>query len=487
MSKTPRPGRGVWRLLMLSYLAFRTRHQPYMVRLSYRYELRSALTFPLAAAMAEGTFTGIVASKYFHASPVLIAVITAAPMFGNILALVWAELGKTRRKVPFINWLQLGVITCIAGVALTCWLPLGVGGWVFAALIILARVLASGIITLRSAIWRHNYPRHLRGQIVARITVVATAVLATTTLAGSIVLDRRADAFVWFYPSAALLGAVGIWQFSNIRVRGETSQLRRVNGRRRMSTISTPRPESLALTDETNVINYEPRPQRGLPSLVSDAMSVLRTDRRFREYQWWQSISGSSFMMMQPPLVFMVSQQMTDARTQYALATVVLQIIPLITSLVFTQAWAPVFDRLHILRFRAVQSFVSLGTMSLIFVGAYFDSLLLIAVAQFCLGVANAAGNLAWNLGQNDFAPPEKIATYMGVHVMLTGVRGCFAPFLGVLLYQQLIGRWVFAVAAGLSLLSLVGFQKMARGVPTKHPARTLQRAGTVEPATSRH
>ena len=46
---------------------FRTRHQPLMVRLSYRYELRSALTFPLAASLAEGSFTGVVAAKYFQA------------------------------------------------------------------------------------------------------------------------------------------------------------------------------------------------------------------------------------------------------------------------------------------------------------------------------------------------------------------------------------------------------------------------------------
>src|ERR687894_1009001 len=88
--------------------SFRTSRQPYMVRASYRQEMRSALTYPLAAALAEGSFTGIVATKYFHASPVLLAVITAAPMFGNIMALVWAELARTRRKVPFVNALQAG-------------------------------------------------------------------------------------------------------------------------------------------------------------------------------------------------------------------------------------------------------------------------------------------------------------------------------------------------------------------------------------------
>lgn len=469
---------------MLRYLAFRTCHQPYMVRLSYRYELRSALTFPLAAALAEGSFTGIVASKYFHAGPLLIAVITAAPMFGNILALAWSELAKTRRKVPFINWLQLGVVTCIAAVALTRWMPLEIGAWTFAGLIITSRVLASGITTLRATIWRQNYPRHIRGQINARITVVATAVLASTTMIGALWLDRRADAFTWLYPSAALLGAIGIWQFSHIRVRGEQALLRRAGRRRRMATIGTPRPENLAQTDETNVLNYEPRGHRGLAGLLADAVSVMRHDHRFREYQWWQSLSGSAFMMMQPPLVFMVSQQMTDARTQYALATVVLQIVPLVTSLVFTQLWAPVFDRLHILRFRAIQSFISVGTILVIMLGARLDSLPIVALGTFCLGVANAAGNLAWNLGQNDFAPPDRIATYMGVHVMLTGVRGCIAPFIGVALFQQLIGRWVFAVSAGVSLISLLGFQKMARQAPPKHPARLLRPAGVRQPVT---
>src|SRR5690242_18485164 len=116
--------------------SFRTRHQPYMVRASYRAEMRSALTYPLAAALAEGSFTGVVATKFFGASPVLLAVITAAPMFGNVMALVWAELARTRPKVRFVNWLQFGVITSIAAVALTRPLPREIGGWAFAGLII---------------------------------------------------------------------------------------------------------------------------------------------------------------------------------------------------------------------------------------------------------------------------------------------------------------------------------------------------------------
>lgn len=468
-------------------LSFRTRHQPYMVRLSYRYELRSALTFPLAAALAEGSFTGVVAAKYFHASPLLIAVITAAPMFGNIVALVWAELAKHRRKVPFINWLQFGVVVSIAAVALTRWMPEHIGGWVFAGLIILSRVLAAGIITLRSTIWRYNYPRGTRAQIIGRITMVATTTLAATTFAGSYWLDKYPGGYALLYPLAALLGLIGIWQFSHIRVRGEGRMLKAA---RREIAFSTPRPENLAQTDETNVLNYEPADdpaRRGLRGLMRDSLEVMRNDRWFRRYQYWQSLQGSAFMMLNPPLVFMVSKQMTDPVREYVLATIVLQIIPLLTTVLFTQLWAPIFDRMHVLRFRSVQGFVNVLCMGVIFLGAMMDSLWVVAVGQFTAGIANAAGALAWNLGQNDFAPPEKMATYMGVHVMLTGVRGCVAPFIGVLLYQLLIDRWVFGVTMLMSLWALVGFLRMAREAPPKHagtpghPPTTVHRPLAVE------
>jgi hypothetical protein len=474
--------------------SFRTRHQPYMVRASYRHELRSALTYPLAAALAEGSFTGVVATKFFAASPVLLAVITAAPMFGNIMALVWAELARTRPKVRFVNWLQLGVVISVAAVALTRPLPREVGGWAFATLIILARVLASGIITVRSSIWRFNYPRQTRGQIIGRITTVATAVLAVTTLLGSLWLDRDPGAFVYLYPLASAVGLVGIWQFGQIRVRGEGQMLRRERARQReRQPVYTPRPEELAQTDETNVMNYEPdadedRVDNGagpaakgqahsVRRFLSESRAILREDRAFRVYQWWQFFNGASFMVMNAPLVFMVSREMTNSVTQYTLATVVLQIIPMVTSIAFTQVWAPLFDRVHVSVFRVSQGFVSVVAHGLMLAGALSNQLWLVAVAQFAIGISNAAGNLAWNLGQYDFAPPEKTAAYMGVHVMLTGVRGCLAPFAGVALYAAAgMGRWVFAVSVVMALVSLFGFMSMARTAPKKMPPERVKR-----------
>ena len=434
-----------------------------MVRRSYRYEMRSALTFPLAASLAEGGFTGVVAAKYFQAGAFLVALITAAPMFGNIAAMMWAELSRGRPKVRFVNGLQAGVVITIASVALTSLMPLSVASWVFALQIILVRVLASGIITVRSVIWRANYPPHIRGQIIGRISIVATAMLMVSTLAGSRWLDHNPLAYIWLYPGAALLGAIGIWQFSHIRVRREGQELRR-------QQINVIRPEELAQTGETNLLNYQPE-RRGFRAFFLDAWTVLREDKQFRHYQRYQFLSGFSFMMLGPSLLYMVSTEMTDATGQYVLATVVLQIVPMLVSMLCYQFWSPLFDRVHITVFRVYQTSVSVMAQLTLFTGAMVGlrfgpmaGLAVIAVGQALIGVTNAGGNLAWNLGHNDFATGEKAATYMGIHVMLTGLRGCIAPFLGAGLYQTpWIGRGIFALSACVCTVALLGFVSMAR------------------------
>lgn len=445
-----------------------------MLRLNYHHEMLSAATYPLAAALAEGAFAAIVAAKYFDASKALVAVITAAPMFGNIMALIWAELARNRPLVRFVNQLQIGVIVTIAAVALTVFLPLHLGGWVFAGLIILARVFAAGIVTVRSTIWRYNYPRHMRGQVVARINMIATAVLATTTLLGSRLLDHHPAAYVWLYLVAAAMGLLGVWQFSHIRIRREWAILKQAR-------LVAARPESMAQTEETNILNYAPV-HHGLRSTVRNAFDVLKNDRRFRLYQRWQMIAGFSFMMLQPPLLILVSRELTDPTTDYMLATIVLQVVPLVTTILALPVWSPWFDRMWISKFRVVQGVSWLIAQSTLFIGAYLMSLPIIIAAQVAVGISIAAGNLVWNLGHNEFAPPEKSGDYMAVHVMLTGLRGFIAPFLGVAIVHVLEnvlhwrGTWVFLIAACTNLVAWLGYISMWREDIRNPPVRVGQR-----------
>ena len=217
------------------------------------------------------------------------------------------------------------------------------------------------------------------------------------------------------------------------------------------------------------------------PEALGNLMPRLRDDPRFREYMRWQFISGGAFMMMGPPLFLMVSRSMTDPKLEFTLATVVVQIIPMVVSILCTQIWAPFFDRVSIFRFRVMQGFITVPAMCILCTGAVLNQLWIVAVAQFLFGITNAAGNLAWNLGHNDFAPPEKSGTYMAVNVMLTGTRGFFAPFLGIWLYEGFAGRYVFAICALCSFVGQYGFYRMSRRPPAVAPATAAK-----EPAMTR-
>ena len=87
-------------------------------------------------------------------------------------------------------------------------------------------------------------------------------------------------------------------------------------------------------------------------------------------------------------------------------------------------------------------------------------------------GVARGGGSLAWQLGHNDFAEPDQLSAYMGIHVTLTGVRGAMAPFLGIFLYLGWDLQWwsftgmgagLFLVSAALSVVSWNGFRRLHR------------------------
>ncbi|MEM8872688.1 MAG: MFS transporter [Planctomycetota bacterium] len=434
-----------WPQRLSQLVAFSPARQPYMVRRNYRHEIKSAFTFPLAMAMAEGAFAGVVAGKYFDASQLLLAVITAAPMFGNIVALFWGQVAEGRRKVPVINALQLGVALAVGAVGLTWFIPDTNGmppayaGWIFAGLIVLARVCASGIVTLRSAVWRSNYPTASRAQIVGRITVVNMATLAVLTTAGALLLDQMPASYAVMYPVFAAISAIGIYEFSRIRVRGEALHLR----------------EQPRIQRRGGVL-------RTYADQVSAGLALLREDRVFAKYQWFQFLLGVSFMFAAPSLYYMVSKEMTDPDRQYTLAVIVLSLIPVVASTLSIQFWAPLYDSMSLFRFRTIQSGIIVICQATILVGALTDQLWVVAVGMLLQGVCFGGGALAWQLGQHAFAGPDRIAQYMGVHVMLTGVRGCLAPFFGVGLYY-LIGRPVFAVSLFFSAIGVAGYWWMSR------------------------
>ncbi len=175
-------------------------------------------------------------------------------------------------------------------------------------------------------------------------------------------------------------------------------------------------------------------------------VQILRTDRKYARYQLHQFTSGVAAMMLEPALVYLVSKQLGAS---YVVSIGIIMIIPFAMNLITLPLWGRYLDKVHVAEFRARQNAMWVLGVLIMFWGALTGSLAWIAAGRLVNGIVNGGGSLAWQLGHNDFAPRDQLAAYMGIHVTLTGVRGAFAPFLGMALYLGLEQRCGVAGNAG--------------------------------------
>lgn len=449
-----------------------------MARPSYARELVTSLTLPVAVSMVEAGVVGVLAVKVFKVNALQLALITAAPMFANLTSLLWAHLSRGKPKIPFIRTLMLAALACIASISA---LPATAGGaWALTAMVVGTRCLIVGIITARSTIWRHNYPRALRGRITGRLAMMVSIAVTVCPLLGAIALDFSATSFRVFYPLAAAVALVGVSSYSRLRLRGERALLKYENR-------PTTHAQRHGLAGPTLYEYDDPATTPRRPSLLS----VLRDDPLFRRYMVWQFFAGVSNMMLEPVVIAFVAVKTTGMRGDFLISITLTQAIPMLLAMATLPMWAHLLDRVHIAQFRVTQAWlwivgqVVMGVAA-VWTGHVITALIILACGRVILGLARGGGMLAWNLGHNDFASREMVAAYMGVHVTLTGIRGAMAPLLGMALYTgwnahaigpltlpafEGLGGGVFFVAAFLCAIAMAGFYTLSREVAASNTA----------------
>lgn len=446
---------------------------PYMARRAYTIEVRHFLFWGLFAGLVEGTVSAVVVAKTFGGSNFLITVVQATPAFANLVSLYWGALIVGRRKIPAFIALASASVAVALSIAVTPRSHLG--GWIFALQICLARVFMSGVVTTRASLWKSNYPRSHRGRITANLQIVRTLMSLPVILGGGLLFDIAPAAYHWFYPTIAVIGAMGLLVLRGERVRGEERTIsHRTNGdpteptARRIETDDAKKP----LADDGVI---EPFSLIALVSpwqIIHRMRQVLRADPRFARYCKAQMCIGTANLMVMPVNTIVLTKVLN---LNYTLSNGLLDFIPRVVTIAMLPVWARLFDRVGVLRFRMSNSLCWCGSLLFCGLGALFAHLstgqagALAAVAlgiyvvgRLFEGFAQSGGAIAWNIGHLHFAEDDKAELYMGIHVSLTGLRGLIAPFLGALLYTY-IGWLVFMVGFVISLIGYFIFTGLAR------------------------
>ncbi len=436
---------------------------PFLSRRNYYYELKHIVPWGLLVGLVEGQFASIVIARSFEGSARLIAIASATPAAAFLFSLFWGMLCVGRPKVRLLTLFTSGMTLLVGLVAIIPPTPMG-AVW-FLCQMAGAQVLLSGVVTVRSAVWKSNYPRSDRGRITAKLQAIRFSASVVAALVGAGICDRDPTAYRYIYPTAALFGAIGVVLLQRLHIRGERRELRR---HERPSDDPIPRTGLAEPFSLTALLS---------PGHVFGRMvHVLRADRRFAQYLIAQSFIGVGNFMTIPVAVAVVTQGLNLGMAWgFWISTGLLQAIPQLVRLVSIGRWARLFDRMGVVQFRVyniscwtfAMLFGLLGTLVAEYAEWFGAAFLPLAVGCFALrglasGTGLGGGSLAWNIGHLHFAKTEEAEIYMGIHVFLTGLRGLIAPLLGMWLYL-IIGWWVWLISLTLSICSVSLYVYMAR------------------------
>ncbi len=446
------------------------RDLPMTSRPAFRIDIQTLLMWSAIAVIARPGITQAIATIAMDSSGLVLALLFAAPPAGNLLSVLWAWLSGGRRLVRFI--VIPSTLAGLAGIAVA-FVP-ETQPLLFALLVVLIFAAISGVVTLRTAVWRANYPRRGVGNIVSRFTLVAMLVTLVLSTAIGWMLDHQLD--VWLLPHS-----LGAWKLGPGLVFNAAWLHRVVFPIAGLLTIAAG-------------FRYLRTRQRGQPAARRQPkfspltwLQILRRDRPYRQYIGFQMIFGLANMMTEAIFVKFLYDSFQASYFQIALFMIALPMIALGMTLPLA---GRMLDKTNPMRVRTYGAGAWAISRLLLFVAAITGSLGVVVAARLVCGIGQGFGRIAFQIGHLHFAPRDMVEHYMGLHLSSLGLRGLIGPFLGIALWAgatirpwqapgwlggwslpnwmvgwsvPAIGPWLFMLAFVMTCVGVVGFWWMDR------------------------
>lgn len=352
---------------------------------------------------------------------VLTVAITRFDAAGWVKGLIAAAAGVGLLASPFVTAAARRsgrpVMVVAAAISLTGALGFALSASGALTLMVIGSIIGvaaiSAPIPLLTATYERNFSVVDRGRRVGRGMAVRVAVSAVAGFAMGALLKAHPDRWwVLLVVAAVALAAVGICQ-ANL----PSTPLPRVEGR------TSPLPH----------------------------FHLLGEDRQLRLTLIAWMLMGFGNLMLLPLRVEYLARPVYGIDADAAQITMLTVTVPSIVRLVCMPLFGNLFDRMSFFAARIMVNLLFALYVAAFFSGSSDLGLLLGAVA---FGVGSAGGDLMWTLWVTKFAPPGRVADYMGLHTFFTGIRAVAAPLLGFLVIERFDLETVAWMAAGLIVMS---------------------------------
>ena len=372
---------------------------------------------------AGATFLLLIAVKYFHAGAIAKGLVASGGSLGQMLG------PATVSMVARLQWTTsksaallaaAGAITFVLMAAIPV-LPVFVLG------AMLGMTATSAALPLLTQIFHDNYPANARGKFFSRTVMIRIAVAAVFSQVAGQLFSGRIEKFQLLLLIFA--AAFGLAAFALNRI-----------------------PSSPLASAEGS------HPFHALRFAAEDAL--------FRRTLICWMLMGFANLMMIPMRVEMLANPKYGIVLGVGEIAFLTGVVPNIARIILSPIWGWLFDRANFFILRVVLN-IGFAIGILTFFTSSDRSGLVAGAIVF--GIANAGGDIAWSLWVTKFAPENRVADYMSVHVFFTGVRGFVAPVVAFQLargYSLSTLGWVSAgmiLLASALLLPEIKFGKRAR------------------------
>ena len=355
-------------------------------------------------------FALLVAIRVFEADESIKQFIPAGLGIGLLLSPLGLSLANNL-SLPIatvISRIWIGVALCLGGMALSqSIVP-------FVIMVALAQILVSQAVPMITHLYSVNYPSHQRGSRLATTFVVGSLSGIVFGFVGGELLDLGERNYPWIFVIGILAALLAAWASSRI-------------------------PSQAAHTLQSR-----------------DIMASLRvawTDRLFRKMLIGWMLIGLGNLMMIPIRVEYLANPLYGINASNAQISALLISVVLSFRVLSTKFWGALFDKVNVVTLRIFLNMVFSASIICFF---FTTELWLITVGCALLGTAFGGGGIMWTLYVTKIAPPDKVASYMSVHSLLTGIRMAAAPFIGYTVVQfthPAFAAWIALVIIAASIL----------------------------------
>ena len=359
----------------------------------------------------------VIMTKYLGASAFQIALLTMLRPTVSVFAFYWSAPIASRRDRLLPNLLIASVLA-VAPFLLLPWYH-GVSFLIFAAATYSFFYRAR--IPALMEILKLNVPKQPRERLFSSVSALAYGEGLVVGIIIGMLLDRYLASWPLIFCVTSLFVMAGVAIQSLVPVRGAESF-----------------PTSGESCSPTAIRRQTPL--EWLTQPWKDSFRLLRERPDFAHFQKAFMISASGLMFAMPAIPFFL----TDMNLSFTELVISFNLCKGLGFVCTSPLWA-----------RALKHFSIQETSRLFFIcfALFFGALLLapmglawLFTAYLCYGVAQAGSHLVWHLSGSFFCGKEDSSPFSTVGVLMVGLRGAIAPFVGALFCDHFGPYYTLAV-----------------------------------------